>query len=125
MSDRRSIEIEGLSHLAAIPVASRVGPLLTTSVIVGFKPGTRDLPEGAEAQLENIFGHMKAILDEAGGSWDDVAKLEFWSPDADMRKAIEAAYLEAFPDEASRPARHTHSTNGKFARASFLAYIGS
>lgn len=125
MSNRRSIEIEGLSHIAAIPVASRVGPLLTTSVIVGFEPGTRDLPDGGEAQLENIFGHMKAILDEAGGSWDDVAKLEFWSPDADMRKAIEAAYLEVFPDETSRPARHTHSTSAKFVMASLLAYISS
>lgn len=123
MSTRRSIAIDGLSHLTAIPVASKVGPLLASSVIVGFEPGTRNLPEGADAQLANIFGHIKAMLDEAGGTWGDVAKLDFWAPDAEMRKAIDAPYVEVFPDEASRPARHTHSANGKFIRASFLAYI--
>jgi len=125
VSDRRSIEIEGLSHLTAIPVATRIGPLLTTSVIVAFNPGTRDVPEGSQAQLDNIFRHMKCILDEAGGSWDDVAKVEFWAPTPELRSEIDGHYVEVFPDEASRPSRHTHQSDGSVMTASFIAYINN
>ena len=124
MSDRRSIEIEGLSHLTAIPVASRVGPLLASSVIGPYDPGTRNVPDDPHAQLTNLFTHMKAMLDAAGGTWDNVAKLEFWAPSAEMRKAIDHHYVIAFPDESSRPARHTHKGEDSVMRASFIAYIG-
>lgn len=124
MATRQSIEIEGLSHLTAIPVATRIGPLLTSSVIVAFDPGTRDVPDTADAQLANIFGHINAMLDAAGGTWEDVAKLEFWVGDTEMRTAIDRHYVEVFPDEASRPARHTHQGTGTTMTASFLAYIG-
>lgn len=123
MSDRRSIEIEGLSHLTAIPVATRIGPLVVSSVIAPFDPGTRNVPEGAPAQLTNIFGHIKAMLDEAGATWDHVAKLDFWAPSAEMRKEIDGHYLVVFPDEASRPSRHTHKGDGPVMTASFTAYI--
>ena len=125
VSDRRSIEIEGLSHLTAIPVATRIGPLLTTSVIVAFNPGTRDVPQGTQAQLDNLFRHMRLILDEAGATWDDVAKVEFWAPTAEMRSEIDGHYVEVFPDEASRPSRHTHASDGTTMTASFIAYVGS
>jgi len=125
MPDRRSIEIEGLSHLTAIPVATRIGPLVTSSVIVAFNPGTREVPEGAKAQLDNLFRHMKLILDEAGASWDDVAKVEFWAPTAEMRSEIDGHYVEVFPDEASRPSRHTHVSGGTVMTASFIAYVSN
>jgi enamine deaminase RidA (YjgF/YER057c/UK114 family) len=123
VSDRRSIEIEGLSHLTAIPVATRIGPLITSSVIVAFDPGTRDVPENSGAQLDNLFRHMKLILDEAGASWDDVAKVEFWAPTAEMRNEIDGHYVEVFPDESSRPSRHTHTSDGTVMTASFIAYV--
>lgn len=123
MSDRQSINIEGLSHLTAIPVATRIGPLLTSSVIAPFNPGTRDVPEGAEAQLKNIFRHIGLMLDAGGATWDHVAKLDFWAPNAEMRKMIDGPYLEVFPDEDSRPSRHTHKGDGPVMTATFTAYI--
>lgn len=123
MTARRSIEIDGLSHLTAIPVATRIGPLVTSSVITPFDPGTRNVPEGAGAQLANIFGHIERMLDEAGATWEHVAKLDFWAPSTEMRSEIDAPYLDVFPDEASRPARHTHKGDGPFMTASFIAYI--
>jgi enamine deaminase RidA (YjgF/YER057c/UK114 family) len=123
MSDRRSISIDGLSHLTAIPVATRVGPLLVSSVIAPFNPGTRDAPDSMEEQYANIFRHTDLMLSEAGASWADVAKMEFWLPDAEGRAALEAPWLEKFPDEASRPSRHTHVGHGQVATASFIAFI--
>lgn len=122
MSTRKSISIVGLSHLTAIPVATRIGPLLVSSVIAPFNPGTRDVPDALEDQYANIFRHMGLMLDEAGGDWRHVAKMEFWTPTAD-RGALDPFWLEKFPDEGSRPARHTHVGEKGAARASFMAYI--
>ncbi len=122
MSNRRSIEIEGLSHKTAIPAASRIGPLLVSSVITPFNPGTRDAPESIEDQYKNIFRHVGLMLEAAGGDWSHVAKMEFWTPTAD-KGVLDPIWVEKFPDPASRPARHTHVGQGDSARASFIAYI--
>jgi len=122
MSTRKSIEIEGLSHLTAIPVATKIGPLVVSSVIAPFNPGTRDVPETVEEQYANIFRHVELMLAEAGADWSHVAKMEFWTPTAD-RGAIDPIWTEKFPDAASRPSRHTHVGEGQVARASFIAYI--
>src|SRR5882672_4381492 len=57
MSARKSVHIDGLSHLTGIPVATRIGPLLMSSVIAPFNPGTRQVPEGYAAQYANVFRH--------------------------------------------------------------------
>ncbi|MEM7101295.1 MAG: RidA family protein [Pseudomonadota bacterium] len=123
MTKRQSIEIEGLSHLTAIPAASRIGPLLVSSVITPFNPGTRDVPESLEAQYANIFRHVGLMLEAAGASWENIAKMEFWTPSAD-KGVLDPIWIEKFPDPESRPARHTHVGHGKSARAAFIAYIG-
>ncbi|MEZ5227892.1 MAG: RidA family protein [Acidimicrobiales bacterium] len=123
MTKRRSIHIEGLSHLTAIPVATQIGPLVVSSVIAPFDPGTRNVPEDPAAQVANIFRHVQAMLDEAGATWDDVAKMDFWAPSAEARAIIDGPWVEYFPDEASRPSRHTHVDDGGAMRATFMAYI--
>ncbi len=122
MSSRRSIAIDGLSHKTAIPVATRIGPLVVSSVIVSFNPGTRDVPDALEDQYANIFRHVGLMLEEAGGNWSHVAKMEFWTPTAD-RGALDPFWIDKFPDEASRPSRHTHVGEAGPVRASFIAYI--
>ena len=122
MAKRQSISIDGLSHRTAIPVASRIGPLLVSSVIAPFNPGTRDVPETIEEQYANIFRHVGLMLEAAGADWSDIAKMEFWTPTAD-RGALDPLWVEKFPDEDSRPARHTHVGTGDSARATFIAFI--
>lgn len=125
MSERRSITIDGLSHQMAIPVATRIGPLLVSSVIAPFDPGTRNVPATLDAQVANLFRHVGAMLAAGGADWRHVAKMEFWMPDpVGGRAALEKPWVERFPDAASRPARHTHAAYGSHASASFIAYIG-
>jgi len=124
VSDRRSIDIDGLSHLTEIPVASRVGPLLASSVIAPFNPGTREVPEAVADQVANIFRHVGKMLEAAGGSFDDVAKMDFWVPSPELRDSVEAEWVAYFPNARSRPARHTHVSSGKNVTASFIAWIG-
>ena len=123
MAARKSIKIDGLSHLTAIPVATKIGPLVCSSIIAPFNPGTREVPETVEAQYANIFRHVEAMLKEAGADWQHVAKMDFWTP-AVARDALDPLWVEKFPDEASRPARHTHIGESKVVTATFIAYIG-
>ena len=69
VTKRRSIEIEGLSHLASIPVATRIGPLLVSSVIGSFNPGTRDIPETTADQVANIYTHTFLYAATWGVYW--------------------------------------------------------
>ena len=123
MANRKSIHIDGLSHLTAIPVASRIGPLLVSSVIAPFDPGTRNVPATLEAQAANIFSHVEKMLTAAGGNWSHVAKMEFWAPSAEARAVIDGPWAQKFPDPESRPARHTHTGQGGAMSASFMAFI--
>lgn len=124
MSERRSIEIDGLSHLAALPVGTRIGPLLVSSVVTAFDPGTRDVPPSIEAQLTNLFDHVGALLAAGGAGWSDVAKMSFWLADPSHRAALDGPWVERFPDPASRPSRHTHiDPAATVASCDVLAYV--
>jgi len=122
-SDRRSIAIDGLAHQTSIPVGSKTGPLFASSVIAPFNPGTREVPDSIEAQYENIFRHAALMLEAAGGGWQNLTKMEFWLAQAADRPALEPFWIKHFPDENSRPARHTHVGGVKRMSASIIAYI--
>jgi 2-iminobutanoate/2-iminopropanoate deaminase len=122
---RRSIEIATFAHQNPIPTASRIGPLLVSSIIGAVDPGTRHVPETVEAQLANLFTHVGAMLEAGGAEWRHVAKMTFFVPDISYRDAINGPWVEHFPDPASRPARHTQVTagGGRAVSCDFLAYI--
>lgn len=104
---RQSIECESLIHANPIPCASRIGPYLTSSIIPPYGPGTRDVPETLEEQIDNLFVHVGQMLDAAGAGWDDVAKMTFYVADpAASRAALNGPWVEHFPDPQARPARH-------------------
>ena len=121
-SARRSIDIETFRHVNPIPSASRIGPMIASSVIVGRNPGSRDVPDDIASQVANLFHYMGEMLDAAGAGWEHVIKLDFWVPSLDDRETINVPYLERFPDPASRPARHT-SVGSPTAQCTFWAYV--
>ena len=121
---RRSIEIGSFKHVNPIPAASRIGPLLVSSVIAARDPDGTTVPEGAEAQYANLFHHIGQILDEAGAEWRHVARITFYVPDISFRDSCNPIWVEHFPDPEARPARHTQFvSNAKLATCEFIAYI--
>ncbi|MGH6979744.1 MAG: RidA family protein [Stellaceae bacterium] len=126
MAKRRSIHIVGFKHGNPIPAATRMGPLIVSSVIVGRDPATAEMPDSVDQQCVNIFAHIRAMLAEAGATTDDVVKIDFWVPDpATGRGVINQEWIKMFPDFDSCPARHTHTGGGKTVQAAFMAYIDS
>jgi enamine deaminase RidA (YjgF/YER057c/UK114 family) len=94
-------------HQNPIPTAARTGNMLFTSVIGGRDPETGQVPESAEAQCENVFKILRLILDKAGATPGDVANVKVYIKQADVRPLLNKPWVAMFPDESSRPARHT------------------
>ena len=106
--DRTSIEIATLSHANPIPAATRIGPLIESSVIMPYNPASREVPGTLDEQIDNLFAHMGNMLEAAGATWEDVAKVTFFTDDQrQTRAALNRQWLDKFPDPESRPSRHT------------------
>jgi enamine deaminase RidA (YjgF/YER057c/UK114 family) len=107
MEIRRSIDVGGVKHVNPIPSASRKGPFVVTGAISGADPGTGKVPADLDAQCRNMFGNVRRIMEAAGGSPDDIIKMNVWISDRNLRETLNRYWVEIFPDPQSRPARHT------------------
>lgn len=123
---RKSVDAAGCEHATPIPSASRIGPVLASSVIVPYAVGTRQFPEDVGEQVTNVFRRAGLILAEAGAGWDHVLRITFFTTGSATRDAIDAAWTDHFPDPASRPARHTQIAAlpaGMDVQCEFLAVL--
>lgn len=87
-------------------MACRVGPVLATSGIGGKNPESGDMPATAEAQAANCFRNLAVVLRAAGLTLQDVVKVTVYVSDETHRSAVNAPWLQHFPDPQRRPARH-------------------
>ena len=85
--------------------AARVGDLLYISGIPGFD-GDRGLPDSFEAQFANVVTNIKRVLEEAGGSFRDLVKLNVLLTRGGDVATMNALYASAF-GPAPYPARTT------------------
>ncbi|MET4072120.1 enamine deaminase RidA (YjgF/YER057c/UK114 family) [Bradyrhizobium sp. S3.2.6] len=84
-------------HVKAPPLsfATRVGDLLFVSGIPGFDANGA-LPDGFEAQFANVVVNIKRVLDEAGVTTRDLAKVNVLLTRASDVAAMNALYAGAF-----------------------------
>jgi 2-iminobutanoate/2-iminopropanoate deaminase len=120
---RRSIDVESFRHKNPIPGASRIGPLLVSSVVAGRDPGSDHTPDDADEQIANVFHHVGELLSRAGADWQHVARMTFFVPDIAIRSRLNGPWSEHFPDPDSRPARHTQVSAVDAVSCEFIAYI--
>src|SRR3954463_12445295 len=106
MAKRQTIELEGFAHGNPIPVAVKVGNMVYTGAVPGTSESgvTHDDPE---AQISQVFRNIQRIVEAAGGSVADIAKLDVKLKDMSLRPVVNKYWLAMFPDEHDRPARHT------------------
>jgi enamine deaminase RidA (YjgF/YER057c/UK114 family) len=103
---RKSIEVAGYKHGNPIPAASRIGNLVMSGVISSKNAQTGKFPETLAEQCSAMFGNVRAIVEAAGGSPDNIIKMTVWLRDLSDRKALNEEWQKMFPDPAARPARH-------------------
>ena len=109
MGKRQSLHLAGLApHKNPIPHCVKIGGMLFSGAIVG-NTITGELPESLDEQVNNTFSNLKTLLEGAGTSSDDVAKMTVFLAAAQDRGALNREWLAMFPDEHDRPVRHVIS----------------
>ena len=87
-------------------MGSRIGNIVYSSGIGTSDPDGGERTDDLDKQAENMFKNMKKFMELAGGTLDDVIYVLLLLQDRGVREHIDTFWLEAFPDENSRPARH-------------------
>lgn len=92
--------------VGAYPHARRVGNLLFLSGIGPREPGTNRIPEGIEAQCHSVFKNVRAVLEEAGTTWEHLVDVTVYLTDMERDFATyNRVYAEYFKD--NQPCRTT------------------
>jgi len=73
---------------------------------MGTDPSTGKVPEDLESQCVFAFANMKTMLENAGATTKSVGTIKVYMKDRSQREAVNRPWLEMFPDEDDRPARH-------------------
>lgn len=118
------INLKGMEHPQASPVACRIGPLLVSGAIHGKDPETGKLPADIDDQARNAFANLRRVLEAAGMGLEDVAKLTIYVVNEKYRDAALKHWAECFPDPSRRPARRTFAApiHVGFVQLEIIAY---
>lgn len=107
MAKREIIDISPVSHNAPIPMAVKIRDLVFSSAIMGADPETGELPKAAEEQARFVFQNLRAVMEQAGGDVDDIAHVNVFLKELSYKEIVNGEWLQMFPDERDRPARHS------------------
>jgi 2-iminobutanoate/2-iminopropanoate deaminase len=124
---RKSVYSEGFSHKNPIPAACQLGNMLYSGSIQGTDPVTGEYGKTIDEQCSLMFDHVKRIIQASGASTDNIIKMTVWMKDRSQRAPLNKVWLEVFPDEISRPARHTMQApldGEKLIECDFIAVTG-
>jgi len=99
-----------MAHGAPIPMGSKVGNMVMSSGIGGAGTDGK-MPSDPDEQARNMFENIRQFVQQAGGTPEDIIHVRILMKDRGQRDAINKPWLEMFPDEHSRPARHALETN--------------
>ena len=108
MSDPKNDFVSGRAPepVGAFPHAKRVGDFLFLSGIGPRSRGTKEIPEGIEAQTLAVFKNVRLVLEDAGASWDDIVDVTVFLTDMNADFAtFNRLYAKHFA--TNRPTRTT------------------
>ena len=128
MAKREVIEIPGVSHGAApIPMGAKIGPIVYSSAIMGKDSETGELPLDAKQQMKCLFQNIHTFMGQSGGSVDHIVRMSVYLKDNQYRSIFNKEWLNIFPDEKDRPARHISIIpdlrKGMVAQVELVAFI--
>jgi 2-iminobutanoate/2-iminopropanoate deaminase len=107
----RTIETTGApAHTGPVPQAVEVDGWVFVSALFGTDPATGRIPEDAEAEAEQLFANLTAILAAAGGELTDVVRVGIFTTHLQRdRPALNEVWKRTFG--AHRPARSAVEVN--------------
>jgi reactive intermediate/imine deaminase len=85
--------------------AVRVDHTVYLSGQIGLDPNTMQMLDGIEAQVNRVFQNLRAVADAAGGSLDDVVKLNIYLTDlghfAKVNEIMATYFHQPYPARAA------------------------
>jgi len=125
VSDEAVVSDRAAEAVGPYPHARRVGDLLFLSGIgprergMSAIPGVTQDATGAviardfEVQAAAVFANVRAVMDAAGASWDDIIDVTvFLTHMTHDFTTLNRIWADQFPDEATRPCRTTVEVTG-------------
>lgn len=106
MAKRKSIHIKGMEHGAPIPNGAAIGNMIFSSAISGKDAKTGVLSPNPEEQAAAMFRNLRLFMEGAGGTPENIAYMKVYLKEEKYRDAVNKSWLQMFPDEHDRPARH-------------------
>ncbi|BCM23797.1 MAG: RidA family protein [Methylophilaceae bacterium] len=76
--------------------AVKVGDTVYLSGQIGLDPATMQMVDGIEAQVHRVFTNLKAVAEAAGGSLNDVVKLNVFLTDLSHFALVNTIMAEYF-----------------------------
>jgi 2-iminobutanoate/2-iminopropanoate deaminase len=113
-------------HPQPFPTACKVGNFVFSSAISGEDPVTHELPEDPAQQIRNAFRTVRRVMEEAGGTLDNIGSMKVYVKDREIRPLINQIWQEVFSNEKSRPVRHMVPFDlppGRVCQLEFLAVV--
>jgi reactive intermediate/imine deaminase len=85
--------------------AVRVGDTVYLSGQIGLDPASMQMVDGIEAQIHQVFVNMRAVTNAAGGSLNDVVKLNIFLTDlghfAKVNEIMAGYFQQPYPARAA------------------------
>lgn len=88
-SARKVIEVPGIGHQDWMSMSSLQGNLVSSSRIFGTDPATGKGSQDADEHTAIVFRNADAVLQLAGGSWDNVTQVTAFIGGAELRATVE------------------------------------
>ena len=93
-------------HKNPIPAAAIHGGILISSVISGKSLVMDAYSKDKKEQISLVFEYIEKIILEAGGSVQDIIKMDLYFRDKSDRSLVNPEWEKMFPNPKERPARH-------------------
>jgi len=114
------------THPQPFPTACKVGNVVFSSAVSGEDPVTHEIPADPKLQTENAFRTVRRIMEEAGGTLDNIGKVTVYVKDREIRPIVNAVWEQIFNNPKSRPVRHMVPFDlppGRALQVEFLAVV--
>src|SRR5690348_13751452 len=106
VTGRKALSSPNFAWNHPIPLGVRLGNLVISSIIPPLDPATGKTPAAVKDQVALVFLHMKALLEDAGGTLNDIARVTFYvTSKAEHRPFIDDEWNAMFSSSTVQPAR--------------------
>jgi 2-iminobutanoate/2-iminopropanoate deaminase len=102
---RRSLQIPGQPLPGPVPAGAQMGNVVFSSLTRGVDPFTGELVADGERQVAQAFANVVTLVEQAGGTRDDVAHIFILVRNRGDNDFTLHSYVETFSNDGNLPAR--------------------